>query len=152
MQERIYEVLTFLLKRILKGKQSIDQKLVTQDLIDKGFEIDEIREAFEILEGTKQLNINNESNIFSSFRVLSDYEKFNFSPDAQGALIILEQFGVFSIYQLEEVIDRAMSFDLPEVTKREVTFAAMEVIAESNGITAAKDIWKFFERDIEGGD
>lgn len=151
MQERIYEILTFLLKKILNSaRQPIDQKLVTQDLVDKGFEIDEIQKALRILESTSQLDIR-EDDIPKSIRVLNDYEKFRFSLDAQGALIILEQFGIFTPYQLEEVIDRALSLNVPEISKREVAFVAMEVIAESNGIIAAKDIWDFFE-DSEGVD
>lgn len=152
MQERIYEILTFLLKKILSNeKQPVNEKLVTQDLVDKGFEIEEIKEAFRILENAQHSDMK-EDNHFRSFRVFNDYEKFRLSLDAQGALILLEQFGIFTPYQLEEIIDEVMSLDVPEITQREVAFIAMEIIAESGGgIAAAKDIWSFFENS-EGVD
>jgi len=151
MQERIYEILTFLLKKILsKEKQEINQKLITQDLVDKGFKIDEIQEAFKILTNTKHLYMKEENLPHKSFRVFNDYEEFRLSLDAQGALILLEQFGIVTPYQLEEIIDRVLSINLPEITKREVAYVAMEVIAESAGLTVAKDVWDFFEEDSEG--
>lgn len=151
MQERIYEILTFLLKRILsKENQTMNHKLITHDLLDKGFEIGEIQEAFEILASTKHLDIEEENLPCESFRMFNDYEKFRFSIDAQGALILLEQFGIVTPYQLEEIIDTALSINLPEITKREVAFVAMQVIAESAGIIVAKDVWNFFEEDSEG--
>lgn len=152
MQERVYEILTFLLKKVYSKKQTIDQSLVTQDLVNKGFEIDEIRAAFKILEVTKQLEREEEPPPYKSYRVFNDYEQFRFDLDAQGALIILEQFGIVSPYQLEEIIDRAMAIDLPEISKREIAFVAMQVVAESDGVTVGKDVWNFFDDDNEGVD
>jgi len=152
MQERVYEILTFLLKKVFTKKQTIDQSLVTQDLVSKGFEIDEIRAAFKILEVTKQLDSEEEPPPYRSYRVFNDYEQFRLDLEAQGALIILEQFGIVSPYQLEEIIDRAMAIDLPEISKREIAFVAMQVVAESDGVTVGKDVWNFFDDDNEGVD
>jgi len=151
MQERIYEILTFLLKKFFsKEKQMLDQNLITQDLVEKGFEIDEIQEAFKILESTKPLEVKENEFPCKSFRMFSDYEQFRLSLDAQGALILLEQMGIVNQYQLEDIIDRVLSIDLPEITRREIALIAIEVVAESSGVIVARDVWNFFGEEGVG--
>ena len=121
MQERIVEIILFLINELRSNKRlnDINVSLLTSD----GYTQSEISSAFSwlferISAGKSVVNV--ESGAAKSHRMLNDAEKMVFESQAYGYLIQCQQLSILNNVDVETIIERIMiagftTIGLPEI-------------------------------------
>ncbi len=110
MQEKVIEILVYLINEMRKNKQLGEVDL--EVLVDSGYTQAEISTAFGWL--FDKINLEESPITLSqpssahSHRIFHEAEKIAFSTEAQGYLLQLREIGLISDKMLEMVIDRIM--------------------------------------------
>ena len=119
MQERILEIIVYLLNELQQGRSGKDQVDLTRDLLVKGYTDVEVNLAFSwIFNYLKNPPIENCSNHINYDNHLEDYPEFErlvISPDAYGFLLQLIQFGVIKESDIEMFIERAVAYGKDDI-------------------------------------
>ena len=145
-QGRIRDILTYLVKRMLhRTDKTLTEDVIIEELLQKGFNMEEIEEALEILSeiGSIEAHVSESPPSSDSLRVLDDYERHRFSLEAQGLLITLSYFKLLSPQQIDELIDRSMSLKAAEITKEELINQVVMMISEEEGIAPTVYLLRF---------
>ncbi|HEX29347.1 TPA: DUF494 family protein [Candidatus Poribacteria bacterium] len=150
-QGRIKDILTYLVKRMLfQSDKTLTEEVIVEELLEKGFDMEEIEEALEMLSeiDTIEAHFSDLPASDSSIRVLSDYERHRLSLEAQGAIAMLAHFRVLSAQQVDELIDDVMSLPYPEISREDIIEKAVSMISKEEGVLPAIYLLKF----LKGGD
>ncbi|MCD6508408.1 DUF494 family protein [Candidatus Poribacteria bacterium] len=150
-QGRIKDILTYLVKRMLfQSDKTLTEEVIVEELLEKGFDMEEIEEALEMLSeiDTIEAHFSDLPASDSSIRVLSDYERHRLSLEAQGAIAMLAHFRVLSAQQVDELIDDVMSLPYPEISREDIIEKAASMISKEEGVLPAIYLLKF----LKGGD
>jgi uncharacterized protein Smg (DUF494 family) len=126
MQERIVEIILFLVNELKSNKQlsEVDVSLLTEN----GYTQSEISTAFSWL--FERLSVGQqvlapESNARDSFRILHDAEKMVITPEAYGYMMQCRQLGLLTNANVETIIERIMAAGFSSVGVPEMkTFIA----------------------------
>lgn len=113
MQERILELIMFLMEEINTGSDSIFEiDSITHELKQKGFSEYEIGIALSwIFEQETESNFRKESIDNDAFRILNSVEKYQLKPDVYGYLINLKQLKIINNTDLENIIQQLFQLD-----------------------------------------
>jgi len=107
--KRIHKIVEIILSEILSPERvEITEKKIMSILTQQGYKIEEINEALQIIFNTLKNNSQNSIKISNRpIRVLSDFEQFKITVEAQKILFKLYYSGAISLLQLEEILSRA---------------------------------------------
>lgn len=142
---RIRDILTYLVKKVLgQADKTLTEDVIIEELLRKGFDVEEIEEALEILSeiGSIEAHISESPPSPGSFRVLDEHERYRLSLDAQGVLLTLSYFGILPPRRIDELIDRVMSLNKAEITREDVIDQAVSILMEE-GISPTSYLLKF---------
>ncbi|MCD6166340.1 DUF494 family protein [bacterium] len=141
MNERVVEILVYLMSEIQNNKGNIDQiDTISQELINKGYTENEINIAFSWLfekmqSETEEVLENTELVSEESFRVLHDTEKMVISPKAHGYLLQLKNWGLIDTVGMEQVIERATMLGRGPITENEIKSIVAALLSNSEDKT-----------------
>lgn len=113
MNERVVEILIYLMQEIRQNRKRVEQiDGISQDLLRQGYTENEINAAFSwlferIKSETEELILNDEPG-GQAFRVLNDIEKLVITPEAHGYIIQLRQLRLIGQTDMEQIIERAI--------------------------------------------
>ena len=133
-KEAIFDVLLYLFDNYMNSDKKMTQHQLFVELEQAGFHVDEINDAFQILQGLLHLlrTSTNEKPIIgthpSSIRVFAANEQRKLSIHSRGFLLFLEQMGLLSATTREWVIDRAMEFDCDEVDVEQLKWIVLMIL------------------------
>ncbi|HGY54097.1 MAG TPA: DUF494 family protein [Caldithrix abyssi] len=113
MQERIIEIIVYLLEEFRQEHTEENYSDLSKQLISLGYTESEINLAFSWifnhLQSTGSGNGEEFSYSLGSNRVLHDVEKLVISAEAYGYVLQLRHLGILSDFDLEIIIDRALA-------------------------------------------
>ncbi|MCA9731339.1 MAG: DUF494 family protein [Deferribacteres bacterium] len=121
MNERVVEILMFIMSQLRGGKKDFDNlDLLSQDLLNRGYSQNEISSAFSWLferadHDIEEILRDGDSDISQSFRVLHELEEMIISADAFGYLLQIKQLEILSDFDVELAIEKAMMLGVSRV-------------------------------------
>lgn len=119
MQERIIEIIVYLLNELQQECQGCDQSDLTRELLIKGYTDGEINLAFSwIFKHLKSPPLDRLNMDIDYTEQLEDYPEFDrlvISPDAYGFLLQLIQLGVIKESDIEMFIERAVAYGKDDI-------------------------------------
>jgi len=132
MQERLIEIIVYLLGEF-KQPQSDDKYTdLSKELVSQGYSENEINLAFSWIFNHLQEHQVGFEDEFSyapnSNRVLHDVEKMIISAEAYGYLLQMTHLGLLSDYDLELIIERALSIGTSNITLDDIKSIAASII------------------------
>lgn len=137
MQERIIEIIVYLLVEFQHGSFTEEYKDLSKELISRGYTENEINLAFSWV--FNHMNAKSNASLEFSYeadsvRVLHDLEKLVIAPEAYGYLLQLWHLGMIKENEMEDVIDRSLSLGNTHISIEDVKRMAASLIfsQESN--------------------
>jgi uncharacterized protein Smg (DUF494 family) len=120
MQERIIEIIVYLLVEIQQDQPKETYIDLSRELISKGYTENEINIAFSWIFNHLQREHADGSDVLGysgeSVRILHDLERLVVSPEGYGYVLQLLHLGVLSEYDVELIIEKALSIGTANVT------------------------------------
>ncbi|MGH1428275.1 MAG: DUF494 family protein [Arenicella sp.] len=134
MKENLIDILIYLFEHYLAdqvdGAVDLDNQRLTGELLEVGFDRQEIDQAFvwldELIAGLDK-SLHGYQPI-SSFRVFSQEEKTQIPVAVQSLILRLEQAGIFDLATRELVIDRLMALEFDVVDMDDAKWVIMMVL------------------------
>lgn len=124
MQERIVEIIIYLLEEFRHQQSDETYHDLSDELISRGYTEHEINYAFSWVFNHLQNKSAGTQEQFryseNSNRILHDVERMVISTDAYGYLLQLKYLGLISDYELENIVDRLLSLGTSIVSLDEV--------------------------------
>ncbi|WP_456441597.1 DUF494 family protein [Caldithrix abyssi] len=138
MEERLIEVIMYLLKEFNNLEEKADYNSLSRKLMASGYSNVEINFALNWIFNhlTDKKPTQEEEFEYSSRanRVLHDLEKIIFTPEAYGYLLQMRQLGLLNDTEFEEVVDEAIMGASPTVSVDDIKrIAAMVVFGNDVG-------------------
>jgi len=140
MQERIIEIIIYLLEEFRHQQSADNYHDLSNELISRGYTENEINFAFTWVFNHIQGKNTGSQDQFeyaeSSSRVLHDVERLIITPEAYGYLLQLKHLSLISDYELENIIERVISQGSSTVTLEEIKAltASMLLGSDSNNL------------------
>jgi uncharacterized protein Smg (DUF494 family) len=120
MQERILEIIVYLLNELQQERKGIDKIDLTRDLLVKGYTEGEINLAFSWivnhLKTPSHDRIDSDIDYTDQFEDYPEFERLIISPDAYGFLLQLIQLGVIKENDIEIFIERAIAYGKDDIS------------------------------------
>ncbi len=120
MQERIIEIIVYLLNELQQERNKKDQVDLTRELLVKGYTDVEVSLAFswifEYLKNPPQERHDIDHEPSDQLEDHPDFERLIISPDAYGFLLQLIQLGVIKENDIEMFIERAVAFGKDDIS------------------------------------
>lgn len=139
MKADMLEVLLYIFTHVLEGDMDIlsesDQGNLVVELQAAGFNREQIADAFAWLLSIVNKNAGQDKAelISSGFRVYHNFEQIRLPLESRGLLVSLEQTGLITAAMREEVIERALMLDLPEVRPEHLNWLILSVVYKQSG-------------------
>ncbi len=131
MQERIIEIIVYLLGEFQQTPNSEDYTDLSKELLSRGYTENEINLAFSWIFNHMQVKTAPAAEFSyeaDSVRVLHDLEKLVIAPEAYGYLLQLWHLGVIKEYEMEDVIERVLSLGNTHISLEDVKTMAASLI------------------------
>ncbi len=129
MRSRIMDIISFIIKEVLDGKDLLETETeIVESLMDQGYSLEEINSAFDwlfslITKGMVKKGIKPTT----SKRILHHLERLKLSSQAYGLLIKMQESGLITFAQQEEIIEQALTSG-EEVGPEEIKRIAGQVV------------------------
>lgn len=121
MRERILAIVHILAEYALQNSSALSDREMIEELLQEGYEAEEIDAAFFWLENLKShLGIVPAFDVPTSHRAFSSEENQHLPTEARGFLIRLRSLGILDDLLLEDVIDKAMQMADDGISLKEV--------------------------------
>jgi uncharacterized protein Smg (DUF494 family) len=119
MQERILEIIVYLLNELQQGRMGKDKVDLTRELMVKGYTDVEVNLAFSwIFNYLKNPSLERGHSQIAYNEQLEDYPEFErlvITPDAYGFLLQLIQLGVIKESDIEMFVERAVAYGKDDI-------------------------------------
>lgn len=150
MQERIIEIIVYLLGELQLERNHKDKIDLTRDLLVKGYTEGEINLGFSwIFNHLKNPPLDRVESDFDYADQLEDYPEFDrlvISPDAYGFLLQLIQLGVVKENDIEMFIERAVAYGKDDIGVDDLkTIVASIIFGQDN--RSSFNGYPFFQGD-----
>jgi len=136
MQERLIEIIVYLLGEFQQPQTNDNYKDLSKELISKGYTESEINLAFSwIFNHMQQQQAGMEEDFRyapTSSRILHDVERLIITSEAYGYLLQMRHLQLLSDYDLEMVIERALSLGTSNITINDVKSLAASILFGSD--------------------
>jgi len=139
MQERIIEIIVYLLEEFQQQHSNENYNDLSKQLISLGYTENEINLAFSWVFNHLQnkTNVGNDQFEYAldSNRVLHDVEKLVISSEAYGYLLQLRFLSLITDYDMETVIERALTIGTSTISIEDIKSIAATIIfgSDANG-------------------
>lgn len=141
MKQNVFDVLMYLFENFINDESELDedQDVLREVLLEAGFKQNEIRKAFDWLEGLAELqDVAPQAVVPSSaIRMYSEREHAKINTECRGYLLFMEQMGVLDGTTREMVIDRVMALEEDEVDLEQLKWVILMVLFNQPGREAA---------------
>jgi len=141
MKQNVFDVLMYLFENFINDESELDedQDVLREVLLEAGFKQNEIRKAFDWLEGLAELQDETPQAVVpsSSIRMYSEREYAKINTECRGYLLFMEQMGVLDGTTREMVIDRVMALEEDEVDLEQLKWVILMVLFNQPGREAA---------------
>lgn len=140
MKETLLDVLLYLFENYFYDDPDAvrDRESLQANLIQAGFSPAEVSKAFDWLDGLEQLRAPaSVSAVDGPLRLYAPQEEQRLDLDCRGFLLFLEQIGILDAQLREQVIDRAMALDQPELDLDDLKWVVLMVLFNQPGHEAA---------------
>jgi uncharacterized protein Smg (DUF494 family) len=138
MQERIVEIIVYLLSALQFERNAIEARNFSSELIKLGYLDNEITLAFSWiynhLKGTKRTEI--EEYPEEELDDILETEELIVSPDAYGYIIHLLHLGVLREAEIETVVERAMAYGKTDIGTDDIKSIVATIIFGSGNVSA----------------
>jgi uncharacterized protein Smg (DUF494 family) len=136
MQERLIEIIVFLLGEFYRDENTKNYPDLSKELISQGYSENEINLAyswiFNHLQTEKDSPKGNlEYNGYSS-RILHDLEKIIISSEGYGYLLQMRHLNLLSDFDLELVIEKAISLGTSDISLDDIKSIAASLVFNSD--------------------
>ena len=133
MQERIIEIIIFLLEQFQQKRDKDSRTDLSKELVSRGYTDNEINLGFSWVTNhmqtrTKETEVNYAMDYGEE---IADLEKLVITPEAYGYLIQIYHLGMLKEYDIEDVIDRALSKGSNHITLDDVKAVTASLIFNS---------------------
>lgn len=141
MKQNVFDVLMYLFENYMEDEIGFDedQDALQEVLLEAGFRQNEIRKAFDWLEGLAELQ--DEAPLpavpSGSLRLYSEPELEKINTECRGFILFMEQMGVLDSATREMVIDRVMALEEEEVDLEQLKWVILMVLFNQPGREAA---------------
>lgn len=138
MKENVLDVLMYLFENYMDEdmeESEADRDTLFMELEEAGFPAMEIRKAFQWLEDLAAggAEVNATPSDGRAVRVFSELESARIAPECRGLLMYLEQIGILDAGQREQVVDRIMALESPEVDLDQVKWIVLMLLFNQPG-------------------
>lgn len=129
MRNRIMDIVSFIIKEVLEGKDLLETETeIVESLMDQGYSLEEINSAFDWLSSLVTKGMTKKRiKPTTSKRILHHLEKLKLSSQAYGLLIRMQESGLITSAQQEEIIEQALTSN-EEVGPGEIKRIAGQVV------------------------
>jgi Smg protein len=136
MKQNVFDVLMYLFENYMDDDTEFDEDQV---LLEAGFRQNEIRKAFDWLEGLADLQDGAPPLAVpsGSIRLYSEPELEKINTECRGFILFMEQMGVLDSATREMVIDRVMALEEDEVDLEQLKWVILMVLFNQPGREAA---------------
>ena len=151
MQERINEIIEFLIKEISQLAEpatlGLNLEELSERLLEEGYTEREIHKAVEWVVSDlskKHLSLpsNKEKKTLPSLRILVAEELSFFTPEAYGYLIQLQTLGIIVPMQVEQVIERCFFMGLTRIDVDELKSIVFQILlGKETGTIKTKTVY-----------
>lgn len=131
----MFEVIMYLFESYMQTDQTmeIDAHEITVELLEEGFQKNEISKALAWLDNLADLHQQNPQNKTqaaqkNSFRIYSAIEQQRLASECQGYIYYLEQAKILNTHTREVVIDCAMSLEISTLPLYELKWLILMVL------------------------
>jgi Smg protein len=131
----MFEIIIYLFESYMQIDQSmeIDAQEITDELLEEGFQKNDISKALAWLDKLTSLHEQNPQSKAllakaTSHRVYSAIEQRRLTSDCQGFICYLDQADILNTHTREVVIDCAMSLDVDELTLHDLKWLILMVL------------------------
>ncbi|OEU76010.1 MAG: hypothetical protein BA864_01105 [Desulfuromonadales bacterium C00003093] len=154
MRERVLAIVNLIAKYVLGAEDApINEQELIEELLQVGFDADEISDAFSWMESVTlqpPLTLSTET-LFPeqlSYRIFSREEEQALTLEALGFLIKIREMGLLSNEDLEEVIERAV-----RAAEDPINLPEIKMITSLTLLSRSSNIWQreldcFLENDL----
>lgn len=133
MQERIIEIIIFLLEQFQQKPDKDSRTDLSKDLVSRGYTDHEINLAFSWVTNHLQTRTMENAGDYVNADPVEDVdlEKLIITPEAYGYLIQVYHLGMLKEYDIEDVIDRALSVGSNHITLDDVKKVTASIMFNS---------------------
>lgn len=138
MKEDIFDVLIYLFENYFDDDNDSfpDSAMLTNELLEAGFQQPEVNKAFDWLESLAETEITLPA-VASSFRIFSSQEVEVLDLECRNFLMFLEHTGILSPANREIAIDRAIALKDEDITLDRLKWIVFMVLLSQPGESAA---------------
>lgn len=142
MNENVIDVLIYIYETYMDGDQPVppDQIIMQEELLNVGFQENEITKAFDWLDELAWRQgalLDNGAGELTSIRIYTEEEMQRLDSETRGMLIFLEQNGILDPISRELVIERAMALENNELDIDDIQWIVLLVLINQPGQEAA---------------
>lgn len=135
MQKKIWEIIAVLIQYVIEEGEIGDERMWKASLNLQGYSPKEVNAAIAWI---KAVMIDKGAVMMDkSMRVFASFEKARFSNEAQGFLLKLKEMGFIDSRLQEEIIERALMLDIPQIKKDDIKVISAMMLSASS-----KKNWK----------
>jgi len=129
MRSRIMDIISFIIKEVLEGKDLFETETeIVESLMDQGYSLEEINSAFDwLLSLVTKGMVKKRLKPTTSKRILHHLERLKLNSQAYGFLIRMQESGLITLAQQEEIIEQALTSN-EEVGPEEIKRIADQVV------------------------
>ena len=124
MRDRVLAIVNIIAQYVFEKRDLLSDANIIQELLDTGFDLEEINAAFHWIENLSVDNVkhNDEESETreGSTRVFTPEEKRTLSVEAQGLLMKMRAMGMLSCDEMEEIIGQVMSVEEDSISFQEL--------------------------------
>jgi len=133
VRNRILEIVVYLMDHIQEHRgQIIDIEDLSAHLKSMGYTENEISSAYSWLvdrfESTSENFYTDFPQVHCSTRILTDYERYQYSPEAYGFLLKLQSQSLIDDQQFETVLERGAIFSPKPVNEEQIKLIVSSVV------------------------
>ncbi len=138
MKQNIFDVLMYLFENYMNDdvEFDVDEDSLRSELQEAGFQLGQIAQAFDWLEGLTNYQgetLDPELSQKPSTRIYTSEECEKLDTNSRGFLMFLEQTGVLDHQTREMVIDRVMALDTDETDIEQLKWVVLMVLFNQPG-------------------
>lgn len=148
MQKGVWEIISMLTQYLIEEGELGDEKMWKASLNLQGYLHQDIDAAIKWL---KSVMVDKDAiTMNNSVRVFAPFEKVRLSKEAQDFLVRLKELGFIDSKLQEEIIERALLLDVPQIRKEEIKVVSALMLSISSKKGCHEKALKIIEENLNG--
>ena len=148
MQKKVWEIISMLIQYLIEEGEIGSEKMWKMSLNLQGYLSEDIDTAIAWL---RSVMIDKDAIVMNnSVRVFAPFEKTRLSKEAQDFLLRLKEMGFIDSKLQEEIIERALILDVPQIRKEEIKIVSAILLSISSKKGWHEKALKIIEENLSG--